>query len=179
MNGAINMFQLNHDDVFENNIPDGEYEVFINRVAENVTQNGAEYVEVDLIVRNDVSQPNRNSHIFHKIWRSKESNEYNPKSFNIIGKAAQIPNGRAYRTMEELFADFAGSPVRVKIKNETSEYNGKTYENVNVKQWMTTKIDGPIRHVRKEKAQPQQQQAANDGFFAPQQIDIRDEDLPF
>ena len=33
-------FQLNHDDTFEANIPDGEYEVVIKTVEENVTQNG-------------------------------------------------------------------------------------------------------------------------------------------
>lgn len=172
-------FKLDHDDVFDMNIPDGEYEVFINKVTENVTQGGSEYCEVDLIIRNDVSQPCRNNHIFHKIWRAKATGEYSPKSFNIIGKAVQLPNGKSYLSMEELFADFAGRPARVRIKNETSEYNGKTYENVNVKAWEPTKIDGPVRHVLKEKTAPPQQQASNDGFFGQQQITIRDEDLPF
>jgi Protein of unknown function (DUF669) len=183
MNGAITMaFQLDHDNIFELNVPDGEYEVFINSVGENVTQNGSEYIQVDLIIRNDVSQPSRNGHIFHKIWRTKATGEYNPKNFNIIGKAAELPNKKSYHSMEELFDDLRGRPVRVKVKNEKSEYNGKEYENLNVKAWEKTKIDGPIRHVKKEQQQQTQQQtqrAGNDGFFGGSQITIRDEDLPF
>ena len=178
-------FQLNHDDVFDANIPDGEYEVFINKIHEDVTPNGAEYIQVDLIIRNDVPQPNKNNHIFHKIWRTKATGEYNPKNFNIIGKAASLPNGKSYGSLEELFADFVGRPVRVFVKNEISDYNGQRYENLNVKKWEPSKIDGPIRHVRKEPQQnnvsTQQQQAASNGFSfpPPQQLNIRDEDLPF
>lgn len=172
------VFQLNHDDTFEMNIPDGDYEVVIKRVAENVTPGGAEYVEIDMIVRNDVEQPNKNSHIFHKIWKAKASGEYSSKSFNIVGKAAQIPNGKVYKTMEELFADFEGKAARVRVKNETSEHNGRTYENVNVKMWGSTKIDGPVRHVYKEQAA---RNAVDQAFSIPSdhELNISDDDLPF
>ena len=141
---------------------------------------------MDLIIRNDVPQPNKNSHIFHKVWRTKATDEYNPKTFNVIGKAAQLPNKKTYNTMEELFADFEGRPVRVRVKNEKSQGNdGITYDNLNIKMWEKTKIDGQVRHVRKEKQQtdgltypPPNQQAANNGFYGSQ-ITIRDEDLPF
>ena len=182
------MFQLDHDNVFDAAIPDGEYEVFINRAHEDVTPNGAEYISVDLIIRNDVSQPNRNNHIFHKIWKTKATGQYNPKSFNMIGKAAELPNKKSYNTMEELFADFEGRPVRVRVKNEKSQgSDGTIYDNLNIKMWEKTKIDGPVRHIGKEKPQPQNdgltypppnQHAANNGFYGSQ-ITIRDEDLPF
>jgi hypothetical protein len=170
-------FQLNHDDTFDANIPDGDYEVLITRVAENVTQGGAEYTEFNLVIRNDIEQPNKNNHIFHKVWKAKATGEYSSKSFNVIGKAAKLPNGKVYSSLDDLFKDFEGRPVRVRIKNETSEYNGKTYENVNVKIWGETKIDGPVRHVHKDKAA---RDAANDAFSNPYgQIDISDDDLPF
>ena len=179
-------FQLDHDNIFDNHIPDGEYEVFINTMHEDATPKGAEYISVDSIIRNDVPQPHRNSHIFHKIWKTKATNDYNPKSFNMMGKAAELPNKKTYNTMEELFADFEGRPVRVRVKNEKSQGNdGITYDNLNIKMWEKTKIDGQVRHVRKEKQQtdgltypPPNQQAANNGFYGSQ-ITIRDEDLPF
>ena len=168
------MFQMNHDDVFNAEIPDGEYEVFIKTVEENVTENGAEYCQFDLIIRNDIPQPNQNNHIFHKVWRKKDTGEYNPKSFNAIGKAARLPNGKAYSSMEELFQDFIGRPVRVKVKNETSQYNGNTYENLNVKNWSLTKMNGPVRHVSREQ---QARQAANQAFSMPNHFPS-DYDIP-
>jgi chromatin segregation and condensation protein Rec8/ScpA/Scc1 (kleisin family) len=171
-------FQLDHNDVFSAAIPDGEYEVVIKRVGENVTQNGAEYAEFDLIIRNDVEQPNKNNHIFHKAWKTKATGEYNSKSFNIIGKAAKLQNGKVYSSLEDLFRDFENRAVRVRVKNETSQHNGTTYENLNVKNWVETKIDGPIRHVYKEQAA---QNAANQAFSAPyeSEFQISDDDLPF
>lgn len=171
-------FQLNHDDTFNVDIPDGEYEVVIKAVEENVTQNGAEYCQFDLVIRNDIEQPNKNNHIFHKIWRTKATGEYNPKSFNSIGKAANLPNGKVYSSLQDLFAEFIGKPVQVRVKNETSEHNGKVYENLNVKQWNPTRIQAPVRHVHKEQAA---RQAANEAFSIPpdHQLNISDDDLPF
>ena len=60
--------------------------------------------------------------------------------FNTIGAAAQLQRGKQYSSIEELFKDFLGKAVRVTVKNETSEYNGKTYENLNVKRWDKTKF---------------------------------------
>lgn len=171
-------FQLNHDDTFEANIPDGEFEVVIKSVEENVTQGGAEYCQFDLVIRNDIEQPNKNNHIFHKVWRTKATGEYNPKSFNVIGKAAQLPNGKVYSTLQELFEDFLGRAVRVRVKNEESQHNGTTYHNLNVKQWIPTRIQGAVRHVHKEQ---QARQAASEAFSIPpdSQLNIADDDLPF
>jgi hypothetical protein len=41
--------------------------------------------------------------------------------FNTIGAAAQLQKGKQYSSIEELFKDFLGKPVRVTVKNETSE----------------------------------------------------------
>lgn len=172
------VFQLNHDDTFDMNIENGDYEVVIKQVGENVTQNGAEYIQVTMIIRNDVEQKHKNNHIFHKIWKAKATGEYNLKSFNIIGKAAQIPNKKVYKTMEELFDDFIGKPLKVRVKNETSTHNGQTYENLNVKMWNVTQIAGPVKHVYKEQAA---RAAVNDAFSLPadHELIISDDDLPF
>ena len=171
-------FQLNHDDTFDANVPDGEYEVVIKSVGENVTQGGTEYCQFDLVIRNDIDQTNKNNHIFHKVWRAKATGEYNPKSFNVIGKAANLPNGKVYSSLEELFDEFVGKAVRVRVKNETSQHNGNTYENLNVKQWSASRFQGAVRHIHKEQAA---RQAANEAFSMPpdQQFSISDDDLPF
>ena len=127
-------FNLDFNDVFEGakSIPDGDYEVVINQCGENATPNGAEYIEFDLIIRNDVVQQYQNKHIFHKVWKEKKTGKYNMKTFNTIGKACQLQNGKTYKTFQELLEDFVLKTARVTIKNEESEYKGKTYINANV-----------------------------------------------
>src|SRR5690625_4732385 len=101
-------FNLDFTDVFEgpSNIRDGWYEVVIGRCNEDATPSGAEYTEFDLIIRNDVDQPHKNQHIFHKVWKARADNKYNMKSFNTIGKACRLRNGKTYKSFEELLQDF-------------------------------------------------------------------------
>lgn len=133
-------FTLNMEDTFDGGIQDGTYETVITKFEENATQSGTEYVDVQLTIRNDIDQKNKNSKISHKIWKAKATGKYDMRFFNTIGAAAQLQQGKAYKSIEELFTDFLGKSVRVSVKNETSEYNGKTYENLNVKRWENTKF---------------------------------------
>lgn len=167
-------FSLDFNDVFEGKIEDGNYEIVINKCAENVTPGGAEYIDFDLIVRNDVDQKYKNVHIFHKVWKAKDTGKYNMKTFNTIGKACQLQNGKSYKSFEDLLNDYVMKTAIVNVKNETSEYNGKTYENTNVKYWAVSKLTGPCRHQFK---------ADNDSrTFTELQnsgVLIKDDDLPF
>ena len=162
---------LDTNDVFEGGIKDGMYEVIVDKVIPKVTPSGAEYVQFDLIVRNDINQKFQNVHIFHSVWKGKETGKYNPKSFNTIGKASQMQNGKAYNSFDEMLADFEKRVCVVKIKNETSTYNGKTYENTNVKEWLPTTFM-QCNHIFKEKDNATgTQQGTN--------VQVKDDDLPF
>lgn len=131
-------FTLDMNDTFEGGIKDGKYEVVITKFEESATQSGTEFVDVRLTVRNDIDQPYKNQIVFHRIWKAKATGKYNMKFFNTIGAAAQLQQGKQYSSIDELFQDFLGKPVLVAVKNETSEYNDKTYENLNVKRWEKT-----------------------------------------
>ncbi|RZI03062.1 DUF669 domain-containing protein [Staphylococcus condimenti] len=133
-------FTLNMEDTFDGGIQDGTYEAVITKSEENATPGGAEHVDMRLTIRNDIDQKYKNNIIFHKIWKSKKTDKYDLRFFNTIGAAAQLQQGKQYSSIEELFKDFLGKPVRVTVKNETSEYNGKTYENLNVKRFEKTKF---------------------------------------
>ena len=133
-------FTLDTNDVFEGGIQDGIYEVVIDKVIPKTTPGGTDYVQFDLIVRNDVDQKFKNVHIFHSVWKAKATGKYNPKSFNTIGKACQMQNGKVYNDFNEMLADFEKRVCKVKVKNEVSTYQGKTYENTNVKEWYPTQL---------------------------------------
>lgn len=134
------VFTLDTNDIFEGGITDGIYEVVIDKVIPKATPGGTEYVQFDLIVRNDVDQKFKNVHIFHSVWKAKATGKYNPKAFNTIGKACRMQNGKVYNNFDEMLADFEKRVCKVKVKNETSTRDGKTYENLNVKEWGETQL---------------------------------------
>jgi len=165
-------FTLDTNDVFEGGITDGIYEVVIDKVIPKTTPGGTDHIQFDMIVRNDVDQKFKNVHIFHSVWKAKATGKYNPKSFNTIGKACQMQNGKVYNSMDEILADFEKRVCKVKIKNENSTHDGKNYENVNVKDWGTTLLT-QCNHKYKstDNMSVSQQQAAG--------IQVTDENLPF
>lgn len=158
-------FKFDFEDTFEGGLADGTYEVVIQHMKEDATKGGAVYIDCPLIVRNDVNQKGKNALIFHRIWQSKKDGKYNKAMLNTIGKYARMSENKVYNTLEDVFADLKHKPVKVTVKNETSEYNGQTYNNLNVKKWEFSELPN-VAHQFKDNSQA-----------AP--IDIKDEDLPF
>jgi len=167
-------FSLDFNNTFEGGIKDGLYEVIVNKTKEDATPSGAEYAEFDLVIRNDLDQPHQNQHIFEKNFKAKATGKYNMMIFNTIGKACQLQSGKTYGSFDELLNDYVGKPALVLVKNETSEYNGKTYENLNVKQWRQTKFPD-VQHQWKQSSDNGNQGGVNMND-APE---INSDDLPF
>lgn len=168
-------FSLDFNDTFEGTtkVKDGFYEVFVNGIKEDATPSGSEYVEFDLIIRNDVmGNEHQNSHLFHKVWRAKATGKYNMKTFNTMGKAFKLQNGKSYQSFEELLNDFVNKMAIAKVENETSEYQGKSYENTNCRYFNESKFPS-LAHVKKTKDNTSvaDMQAAG--------VTIQDSDLPF
>jgi hypothetical protein len=172
-------FSLDFNDVFEGQgkIVDGDYEVIINRCSEGATPGGAEFIEFDLIIRNDVDQAHKNMHIFHKVWKAKDTGKYNMKTFNTIGKACQLQNGKSYKSLEELLGDFYKKTAIVNVKNEESEYNGKTYNNLNVKYWNKTKTSGCNHQFKQSDSKDNASKTISELMAGG--VEIQDDDLPF
>lgn len=175
-------FSLDFNDTFEGGgIADGTYEVLITLASEDATPSGAEYTDFRLTVRNDIQQNHKNQIVFHKNWKAKATGKYNMTMFNTIGKAAQLQKGKSYQSMQDLLADYIGKPLRVTVKNETSEYNGNTYENLNVKKWEPTQFPN-VQHVQKSKGDaPQNNGPVGNDPFVPGggPVIVEDDDLPF
>lgn len=173
-------FQVNYEEASEGfgKIEDGKYEVLITQASEGATQGGSEYIDVRFTIRNDVQQKHANQIIFHKIWKSKETGQYVMGMVQQLAKYAQLPNGQQYATIQDFFNALLGRPLVVEVKNEESEYNGKTYENLNVKNMENTQFPN-VAHVHKGQQQQQQrgQQAVPNAFGGGQQVN--NEDLPF
>ena len=165
------VFTLDFSQASNGTIKDGTYEAVIFNVLEDATPGGAEYMNFDMIVRNDVQQPYQNSHIFQRVWRAKDTGKYNAGMINTIAQSANLTDGKSYQSLKDLMSDFINHPVKVTVKNEKNEYKGKTYDDLNVKRW--NKSDYPnVQHQFKSGAAPQPAASNTD-------TTVEDDDLPF
>jgi hypothetical protein len=131
------MFEVNHEEAKQSGglMPEGEYEVIIKSALEDATKGGTQYINVPLIVRNDIEQPYKNAYIWHAIWKLKEPKTadvacggYSSNGIQILSKAAKLINGKKYGSLAEWGEDLKNKLLRVTVKHE--EYNGNTQAKV-------------------------------------------------
>ena len=88
-------------------VPDGDYEVVIFNVTEGASNGGTEFINFDMVIRNDIKQPRQNSHLFHRVWKSKETGKYNRGMIMSLAKSFGLPDGKEYQSFENFLEDFA------------------------------------------------------------------------
>ncbi|WP_283679931.1 DUF669 domain-containing protein [Lentilactobacillus sp. Marseille-Q4993] len=168
-------FKIDYSKISDTNVQDGDYEVLISKVEEGANPNtGSEYVNFDMVIRNDIAdQKFQNAHVFYRVYRNKQTGEYPDSMIFQVAKAAGMNDGKQYNSFEEFMNDMAGKPLKVRVKNETSDYKGKTYENLNVKRWGITHYPD-VQHQWPTDMQPQSATKNTDDA-----ITIDDEEMPF
>ena len=114
-------------------IEDGTYEVYVAQAEQSATQNGTDFLDIRLKIRDDFQQKFRNNMIFDKIYVNKSTLEYPIWVLQMYCKAAKVPENTDIQTIEQFLDLIKGKSMKVTVKNETSEWNGKTYENLRVK----------------------------------------------
>lgn len=115
------MFKVNYDEVQTGGglVAEGEYEVVVNKAVENVTPSGAEYMDIQLIIRNDIDQPHKNQYIFGSVFKAKATGEYHSGMVNGVCKALSVPNGTQFKSIGEMMEFFNGRTARVTVEHET------------------------------------------------------------
>ena len=149
-------------------VKDGNYEVIVKAAYEDATKGGAEFINIDFVIRNDIEQEFKNSHIFHKLWKQKADGKYNFGMMMALAKNLRMQDGKKYNNLQEFLDDFVGKVCKVRVANEksVSKSNGQTYDNLNVKQ-TTFSAYPSIQHKWKADDQPE----------TP--VNVDDYDLPF
>ena len=59
-----------------------------------------------------------------------------------LAKQSGIPDGTKFNSLDDYLNMLVGKPLKVTVKNKTSEYNGKTYENLDVKRIEKSELSG-------------------------------------
>ena len=121
------MFSTNYDEIGNGSelLPEGRYEAVIKAAQLNTTTNDTPYIDVRMVIRNDVEQKYQNKYIFHSLWKKREPSPqdlsvdgYSFKQLMSLAKAAKLPSGTNYRPIEELCADFVGKCVIAEIEHK-------------------------------------------------------------
>ena len=184
------MFSTNYDNVGNGSelLPEGRYEVVIKTAQLNATKNDTPYIDVRMVIRNDVEQKYQNKYIFHSLWKKREPSPqdlsvdgYSFKQLMSLAKAAKLPSGKNYGSIEELCADFVGKCVIAEIEHKPDK-NEQLRERV---KFCYESAFPNCKHVFKE-ANPQK---SNDVFAQPataQAVNlsdfeevVSDSDVPF
>lgn len=153
-------------------IAKGEYEVIIKDAYEDVSKSGKPFINVSLIIRNDVDQPHQDSNLTHALRMKNDPTPedlacdgYSEKQIQSLSKAAQLENGKTYASIAQWCGDLPGKLIRVTVEHEM--YNDKPYARV---KWTNESQHPVCGHTFKN-------QPAQVSSYAPAQLS--DEELPF
>ena len=128
------MFAIDYSQAQEfASITDGTYETLIDKAEQDATKNGADFLNIHFRIRSDFEQEFKNNVIFHRIFAKKADGKYPVGAIMNLAKQAGIPDGTRFASLDDYLKQLVGKPVKVTVKNEKSEYEGKTYDNLNVK----------------------------------------------
>ncbi len=136
-------------------MPIGEYEAIIKYAGEDTTKSGTVYINVTVVIRNDVEQKFKNKYLWHKIWHRKEPTPadialggYSSKQIMSLSKAAGLPNNQKYESLSDWGDQLKNKPVRITIEHE-NDLEGRPREKV---QWVNESRCLPCNHVWKTEA---------------------------
>lgn len=148
-------------------LPTGEYEMLILKAGENATPSGAETLQLDLVVRNDLtgvpalSETNgkySNRRVFMDNWKRKATKQYDTESFMYILEAVGVPEGTPINSVNDFIKLIEGKSARVYVKKEIDDYkttdnSDPVYKN-SVAPWnFSTTNFKEVNHMSKEKKQ--------------------------
>ena len=175
-------------------LPTGTYELLINKVQEHATPSGAESMQIDFIVRNDLdnvpelSETNakyHNRHVFMENWKRHATNQYDTKGFQYLLEAAQVPEGTSIDSIDDFMNILTGKPMRVYVKKDVDDYqterqNKKVYRN-DIAPYSVEKSKFPqVNHQQKNNAVAD---ATVEDPFADKsnsnKVNISNDNLPF
>lgn len=117
--------------------PEGDYEVVIDNAEVATTRNGKENIRLVYVIRDDVNQKYQNGLIFHSIWKKSQGYQndsdmsiggFNYAQLMTVVKAARLPDGKEYATLDELLGELKGKLLRVHLFHD--DFNDKYYEKV-------------------------------------------------
>lgn len=130
----MTFLKINHDEAGSNEyemIAEGEYECIIAEAELKESSKGNPMLKLTLTIRNDVKQPHRKQ----KMWDYLVDTEKAHFKFQQVAKAAQLPNGKEFKTLEDYRLAILFKAVRINVIHEDNTYNGETKKQARIKNY--------------------------------------------
>lgn len=117
-------------------VPEGEYEVFVERAEERPTNNGTLSLSIRLKIRDDIPQPCQNRLLFLNIYKKKQPNNddlqvdsYNYMHlYHLLDVTGVFDSGKEFDSMADICRILVGRELRVTVHYEI--WNGTTREKI-------------------------------------------------
>lgn len=130
----MSLFSVNYEAAEQfSSVENGTYEVVVATAEQSASKSGTDFLDIRLKIRDDFQQKFRNNLIFDKVWINKQTLQYPEWALQRYAKAVKIPEGVEINTIEQFLDIIKGKTLKVTVKNEQSESNGVTYDNLNIK----------------------------------------------
>ncbi len=130
----MSLFSVNYEAAEQfSSVENGTYEVVVTTAEQSASKSGTDFLDIRLKIRDDFQQKFRNNLIFDKVWINKQTLQYPEWALQRYAKAVKIPEGVEINTIEQFLDIIKGKTLKVTVKNEQSESNGVTYDNLNIK----------------------------------------------
>lgn len=130
----MSLFSVNYEAAEQfSSVENGTYEVVVATAEQSASKSGTDFLDIRLKIRDDFQQKFRNNLIFDKVWINKQTLQYPEWALQRYAKAVKIPEGVEINTIKQFLDIIKGKTLKVTVKNEQSESNGVTYDNLNIK----------------------------------------------
>lgn len=151
--------------------PEGDYEVYVERMEVRVLSTGTEKLSIQYRIRSDIEQPYGNCCLFEDIWKEKENpNVFNHVRINKLIGTQHPAKGTKFNGINEIINFMLGKRLVVHLVQTYDNYYNKT---INTISYYKATSDAP---KQLQPAQPQMQPKAK---LEPKYEEISDDDLPF
>lgn len=138
-------------------IPEGEYEVQIERMTEGETPNGKKKIDLMFRFRSVEGQEKFDSRVlFDTIWKERETEFYNRRRLNMLMGTQHFEDGKTFGSIQNVIDELVGCFLRLKVVIAYDDYRK---EDVN-----------KIAYYMSSQEKPKQ---------VSKKVEISEEDLPF
>jgi hypothetical protein len=136
----MSFLKINHEEAGSGEyeiIAEGEYETVISDVEVTESKSGNPMLKLTITIRNDVKQPHRKQ----KLWDYLVATEKAMFKFHQVAKAAGLPNGKDFKSIEEFANAIMFKPLRIKVIQEDNTYNGETKKQARIKTYSLATVE--------------------------------------
>lgn len=163
-------------------IDTGDYEVVLKITKKRTKDNSKDYANLDFMIRDDVEQKFKGSHVFDKVFRDVANPEwFDTKKFGSILVTQKNKEGykAKWDEVDELIQWLNGACLKITIEKVFDDYSQKEDNRVKYLSYKPTTLGAYVKPVKTTEGKPEDKQDQAQAGGNVENLDIPKDDLPF